>query len=198
MIRTEICGTSILYTSYEVIQVYFEMMDFPVAPTIKNLSAMLETWLRPLGWENSLEKGMATHSSILFFFFFTPVFLSGESHGRGAWWATVMGSERLGHDWMTTTTTNLKWHCTGKCACTHKHSHTCAHTHTLRLTFCSLLNDHFSLKRKLYRLDTEMYNSILGWMWSHLLHIFIFKPLRIVWWMPGNHFKGVTTLNCFT
>jgi len=49
MIRTEICGTSILYTSYEVIQVYFEMMDFPVAPTVKNLSAMLETWLRSLG-----------------------------------------------------------------------------------------------------------------------------------------------------
>ena len=40
--------------------------------------------------------------------------------------------------------------------------HTHVLTHTLRLTFCSLLNDHFSLKRKLYRLDTEMYNSILG------------------------------------
>ena len=57
MIRTEICGTSILYTSYEVIQVYFEMMDFPVAPTVKNLSAMLETPVQLQGWENALEKG---------------------------------------------------------------------------------------------------------------------------------------------
>ena len=31
----------------------------------KNLPAMQETQARPLGWENSLEKGMATHSRIL-------------------------------------------------------------------------------------------------------------------------------------
>ena len=36
-----------------------------VAQTIKNLSAMQETWVRSLGQENLLEKGMATHSSIL-------------------------------------------------------------------------------------------------------------------------------------
>ena len=35
----------------------------------KNLPAMQETWVQSLGWEDSLEKGMATHSSILFFFF---------------------------------------------------------------------------------------------------------------------------------
>ena len=33
--------------------------------TIKNLLAMWETQVRYLGWEDSLEKGMATHSSIL-------------------------------------------------------------------------------------------------------------------------------------
>ena len=32
---------------------------------VKKLSAMRETGIRSLGWEDSLEKGMATHSSIL-------------------------------------------------------------------------------------------------------------------------------------
>ena len=36
-----------------------------MAKTIKNLPAMQETRVRSLGWEVSLEKGMATHSSIL-------------------------------------------------------------------------------------------------------------------------------------
>ena len=36
-----------------------------VAQTVKNLPAMQETQVRSLGWEDSLEKGMETHSSIL-------------------------------------------------------------------------------------------------------------------------------------
>ena len=36
-----------------------------VAQTAKNLPAMQETWVSFLGWEDFLEKGMATHSSIL-------------------------------------------------------------------------------------------------------------------------------------
>ena len=32
---------------------------------VKNLPAMWETWVRSLGWEDPLEKEMATHSSIL-------------------------------------------------------------------------------------------------------------------------------------
>ena len=35
------------------------------AQLVKNLPAMQETWLPSLGWEDSLEKGMAIHSSIL-------------------------------------------------------------------------------------------------------------------------------------
>ena len=31
----------------------------------KNLPSMQKTWVQSLGWEDSLEKGMATHSSIL-------------------------------------------------------------------------------------------------------------------------------------
>ena len=38
---------------------------FPVAQTVKSLPATQETWVRSLGWEDPLEKGMATHSSVL-------------------------------------------------------------------------------------------------------------------------------------
>ena len=36
-----------------------------VAQLVKNPPAMLETWVQSLGWEDPLEKGKATHSSIL-------------------------------------------------------------------------------------------------------------------------------------
>ena len=36
-----------------------------MAQLVKNLPAMQETWVRSLGWEDPLEEGMATHSSIL-------------------------------------------------------------------------------------------------------------------------------------
>ena len=47
-----------------------------VAQMVKNPSTMLETWVQSLGGENSLEKHMATHSSILAWKI--PM-------GRGAW-----------------------------------------------------------------------------------------------------------------
>ena len=36
-----------------------------MAQLIKNPPVMQETWVRSLGWEDPLGKGMATHSSIL-------------------------------------------------------------------------------------------------------------------------------------
>ena len=54
-----------------------------VAQLAKNPPAMWETWVQSLGWEDPLEKGKATHSSIL------------------AWrisWTESMGSQRVGHD----------------------------------------------------------------------------------------------------
>ena len=36
-----------------------------VAQLVKNPPAVQESWVRSLGWEDPLEKGMATHSSIL-------------------------------------------------------------------------------------------------------------------------------------
>ena len=40
-------------------------MGFPVAQLVKNLPAVRETWVLPLGWADTLEKGKATHSTIL-------------------------------------------------------------------------------------------------------------------------------------
>ena len=36
-----------------------------VAQTVKDLPIMQETWVQSLDWEDTLEKGMATHSSTL-------------------------------------------------------------------------------------------------------------------------------------
>ena len=59
---------------------------------MKNLPAMQEMWSQSLGQEDPLEEEMATHSSILFFFFLTtPVSLPGKFHV--AWRAT-----KVGHD----------------------------------------------------------------------------------------------------
>ena len=48
-----------------------------VAQLVKNPPAMWETWVRSLGWEDPLEKGKATHSSILW---------PGEFHGLYSPW----------------------------------------------------------------------------------------------------------------
>ena len=53
-----------------------------VAQMVKNLPVMRETWVPSVGWEDPLEEGMATHSSILAWKI--PI-------DRGAWWATVHG-----------------------------------------------------------------------------------------------------------
>ena len=45
-------------------------MIFPVAQSVKSLPAMQETQVQFLGWEDPLEKEMATHS---------PIFLPGKS-----------------------------------------------------------------------------------------------------------------------
>ena len=67
-----------------------EFLGFSEAQMIKNLPAMQETWVLALGQEDPLEKGMATHSSIL---------ARRIPMDRGAWWTTQsMGSQRVGHD----------------------------------------------------------------------------------------------------
>ena len=66
----------------EVDQFYEDLGAFLVAQMIKNVPAMWETWVQSLGWEDSLEEGMATHFSILAW----SIPMDG-----GAWWATVHG-----------------------------------------------------------------------------------------------------------
>ena len=55
-----------------------------MAQLVKNPPAMWETWVRCLGWEDHLEKGKATHSSIL--------------AQRIPWTVQIMGSQRVEHD----------------------------------------------------------------------------------------------------
>ena len=60
-----------------------------MAQMVKNPPAMWETWVRALAWEEPLEKGRATHSSILAW--------------RIPWteepdWLQSMGSQRVRHD----------------------------------------------------------------------------------------------------
>ena len=60
-----------------------------VAQIVKNLAAIWETWVRSLGWEDHLEKGMETHFSVL----------AGRIPlDRGAWRLQSKGSQRVGHE----------------------------------------------------------------------------------------------------
>ena len=56
---------------------------------VKNPPAMQETWALSLGWEDLLEEGMATHSSILAW----RILWTEEPGGLQS-----MGSQRVGHD----------------------------------------------------------------------------------------------------
>ena len=65
-----------------------------VSQMVKNLPAMQETWIWSLGWEDPLEKGMDTHSSILAW----RIPWTGEAGGL-----QFMGSQRVGHVWVAKT-----------------------------------------------------------------------------------------------
>ena len=60
-----------------------------VAQMIKNLPAMRDTWVPSLGWEDPLEEGMATHSSI-------PAWRIPWAEEPGG--LQSIGSQRVGHD----------------------------------------------------------------------------------------------------
>ena len=72
-----------------IIIIWSPLTVFLVAQMVKNTPAMWETWVRSLGWEDPLEEGMATHSSILAW---------RMPMDRGTWRATVHGLQRVGHD----------------------------------------------------------------------------------------------------
>ena len=58
-----------------------------VAQLVKNPPALRETWVPSLGWEDPLEKRIATHCSILAW--------------RIPWTVSSMGSQRVSHDWVS-------------------------------------------------------------------------------------------------
>ena len=60
-----------------------------VAQKIKNLLAVQETWIQYLGWDDPLEKEIATHSSVLAW----KIPRTEESGGL-----PFMGLQRVGHD----------------------------------------------------------------------------------------------------
>ena len=60
-----------------------------VAQSVKNLPAVQETQVQSMGWEDPLEKEMATHSSILAW----KISWTQEPGGLQS-----MGSQRVGHD----------------------------------------------------------------------------------------------------
>ena len=67
-----------------------------MAQLVKNVPATWETWVRSLGWEDLLENGKATHSSILAW--------------KIPWTVESMGQQNFGHDWATFTYSVYKEH----------------------------------------------------------------------------------------
>ena len=64
-----------------------------VAQLVKNLPAMWEIWVQSLGWEDPLEKGVATYFQY-----------SGLENSMDH---IVHGSQRIGHDWVTFTSLTM-------------------------------------------------------------------------------------------
>ena len=62
-----------------------------MAQMVKNPPAMPETWVQFLGWDDPLEKGMETHSSIL-------AWRIPWTEDSDKLWS--MGSQTIGHDWV--------------------------------------------------------------------------------------------------
>ena len=75
---------------------YIIMIYSLVAQTVKNPPVMWETWVRSLGWEDPLEEGMATHSSILAWRIPWTAWRIPWTEEPGG--LQSMGSQRVGHD----------------------------------------------------------------------------------------------------
>ena len=99
-------GISWYYQQADTFKIFFLIYvwlhwAFLVAQTVKNPPATQETWVRALGWEDPLEEGMETHSSILAWRI--PM-------DRGAWWSTVHRVPSIGHDRVTKHTSTAHGH----------------------------------------------------------------------------------------
>ena len=92
----ECIGTGLLKGNGKLGKAFLRACSLGFPKTIKNLPTMQETWVRYLGWEDALENEMATYTSI--FVWETP--WTKKPGGLQS-----MGSQRVGHDWVTKTFT---------------------------------------------------------------------------------------------
>ena len=99
---------------------------FLVAQRIKNQASMQETQVWSLDQEDPLEKGLASHSSIL-------AWRIPWTEGPDG--LQILGSQRLGHDWVTNNFTFF---------------HVYTHTHTRIYILLSFKYSHFSLPQKTF------------------------------------------------
>ena len=86
--------TILMTTSFNLSALAFMSMSSLVAQMVKNLPVIWKTRVQSLGWEDPLEKGMTTHSSILAW-----RIPWAEEPGR----LQSMGLQRVGHDWVANT-----------------------------------------------------------------------------------------------
>ena len=123
------CHVSQLFKLYNPTHV---KLGFPGSSEVKRLPAMWETWVRSLGQEDSLEKEMATHSSILAW----RIPWTEEPGGLQS-----TGSRRVGHNWATSLSLKRKWKCQSLCCVwlfvTPWTEYTCSNFLTLFLLFLS-------------------------------------------------------------
>ena len=103
-----ICVFKHIYIEYIFSNIFIEYVfsntSVSLVPqTIKNLPAVQETRVRSLAWEDPLDKGMATHHSIVAW----RIPWIEEAGGLQS-----MGFQRVGHDWATNTfTCHISWIC---------------------------------------------------------------------------------------
>ena len=109
-------------TSYKPKLVGLQSWASLVAQMVKNLPAMQETWVWSLDWEDPMEEGLATHSSILAW----RIPWTEEPGGLQS-----VGWQRAGHNWVTNT-----------------HTHTHTHTQILTVQYRGGLLKHKMLTHK--------------------------------------------------
>ena len=78
--------------SCRIYNIHWYIIYILVAQTVRNLPTVQDTWVQSVGQEDPLEKGMATHSSIL-----ARRIPWTEEPGR----PKSMGLQRVGHNWAT-------------------------------------------------------------------------------------------------
>ena len=79
--------TKLQHIGSELCSDYWDPYASLVAQLVKNPSARQEIWVGSPGWEDSLEKELATYSSILAW--------------RISWTGQSLGKQRIGHNWTT-------------------------------------------------------------------------------------------------